>query len=101
MEIIRDNDTAREALAKINDAPTFCRVTAERSFLGLLKAGCQTPVGAHTWFEADGATLAMAVRVFDESHPQAEPFVAEVRGAAADPAALAEMLMNLKSKNIS
>ena len=101
MEILRDNDTAREALAKINDAPTFCRVTAERSFLGLLKAGCQTPVGAHTWFEADGATLAMAVRVFDESHPQAEPFVAEVRGAAADPAALAEMLMNLKSKNIS
>jgi hydroxymethylbilane synthase len=101
MEILRDNDAAREALAKINDAPTFCRVTAERSFLGLLKAGCQTPVGAHTWFEADGATLAMAVRVFDESLPQAEPFVAEVRGAAADPAALADMLMNLKSKNIS
>ena len=101
MEILRDNDAASEALAKINDAPTFCRITAERSFLGLLKAGCQTPVGAHTWFEADGATLAMAVRVFDESHPQAEPFVAEVRGAAADPAALAGMLMNLKSKNIS
>jgi hydroxymethylbilane synthase len=101
MEILRDNDAAREALAKINDAPTFCRVTAERSFLGLLKAGCQTPVGAHTWFEEEGATLAMAVRVFDESLPQAEPFVAEVRGAAADPAALAGMLMNLKSKNIS
>lgn len=101
MEILKDNTAAREALAKINDAPTFCRVTAERAFLGLLKAGCQTPVGAHTWYEDEGATLAMAVRVFDESHSQADPFVAEVRGAAADPAALADMLMNLKSNNIS
>jgi len=101
MEILRNNDAAREALAKINDAPTFCRVTAERAFLGLLKAGCQTPVGAHTWFEDDGATLAMAVRVFDEATPFAEPFVGEVRGPAIAPAALADELMNLKSKKLS
>lgn len=101
MEILRDNNAAREALAKINDAPTFCRVTAERAFLGLLKAGCQTPVGARTWFEDEGTTLAMAVRVFDESHPEAEPFVAEVRGASARPSALADQLMNLKSKELS
>jgi hydroxymethylbilane synthase len=101
MEILKDNVAAREALAKINDAPTFCRVTAERAFLGRLKAGCQTPVGAHTWFEDDGATLAMAVRVFDESHPDAEPFIAEVRGDAADPASVADLLMNLKSKPLT
>jgi len=98
MEILRDNDAAREALAKINDTPTFCRVTAERAFLGLLKAGCQTPVGAHTWFEDGGATLAMAVRVFDEATPHAEPFIAEVRGEATSPESLALQLMNLKNQ---
>ncbi|MEX2580835.1 MAG: hydroxymethylbilane synthase [Verrucomicrobiales bacterium] len=96
MEIRRDNDAAREALAKINHAPTFCRITAERAFLARLQAGCQTPVGAHTWFEDDGATLAMAVRVFDEEEPDAEPFVAEVRGPADAPARLADRLMTLK-----
>lgn len=101
MEILKDNDAARAALAKINDASTFCRVSAERAFLGLLKAGCQTPVGAHTWFEDDGATLAMAVRVFDEATPHAEPFVAEVRGASCSPEALAEKLMQLKNDQLS
>ncbi len=101
IEILKDNDAARSALSKINDAPTFCRVTAERAFLGLLKAGCQTPVGAHTWFEDEGSTLAMAVRVFDETSPGAEPFVAEVRGPSLSPEALAGKLMQLKNDQIS
>lgn len=101
MEVRKDNARAKEALAKINHAPTFARVTAERAFLAALKAGCQTPVGAWTWFEDDGTTLAMSVRVFDEDHPEAEPFVAEVRGSADDPAAFADELMNLRSRNLS
>ncbi|HQZ28902.1 MAG: hydroxymethylbilane synthase [Verrucomicrobiales bacterium] len=97
IEILKENTVARAALERINHAPTFCRVTAERAFLERLKAGCQTPVGAHTWFEDDGATLAMAVRVFNEAAPDSEPFVAEVRGAATSPGLLAEQLINLKS----
>ena len=97
MEIGRENSAAREALATINDAPTFTRVTAERAFLARLKAGCQTPVGAHTWFENGGETLAMSVRVFDEEEPTAEPFVAQVSGPATDPDALADELMTLKA----
>lgn len=96
MEIRSDNEAARAALAKINDAPTFCRVSAERAFLARLQAGCQTPVGAHTWFEDQGETLAMAVRVFDEENPEAEPFVAEVRGSSSQPEALADQLMELR-----
>lgn len=96
IEILRESAAVREALATINHAPTFTRVTAERAWLAALKAGCQTPVGARTWFEDDGATLAMAVRVFDETDPAGEPFVAEVSGPAADPAALADRLMALK-----
>lgn len=93
MEIRSENTAAREALATINDAPTFTRVTAERAFLDRLKAGCQTPVGAYTWFENEGETLAMSVRVFDEEEPSAEPFVAQVSGPANDPDALADDLM--------
>ena len=93
MEIRSDNLAAREALATINDEPTFQRITAERAFLHLLQAGCQTPVGAYTWFEDEGSTLAMSVRVFDEDHPDKEPFIAETKGSASEPAALADRLM--------
>lgn len=96
IEILKESAAVRGVLEKINHAPTFTRVAAERAFLAALKAGCQTPVGARTWFEDDGATLAMAVRVFDEDDPASEPFVAEVRGAASEPEALAGMLMDLK-----
>ena len=93
MEIRSENVAAREALATINDEPTFLRITAERAFLHLLQAGCQTPVGAYTWFEDEGSTLAMSVRVFDEDQPDKEPFIAEVKGTAEEPAALAYRLM--------
>jgi len=73
MEIRSDNDRAREALATINDEPTFQRVRAERAFLARLQAGCQTPVGAYTWLEDEGKTMAMSVRVFEETTPDSEP----------------------------
>lgn len=101
IEILKSNTAALEALAKINHAPTFTRVTAERAYLAALQAGCQTPVGARTWFDDEGATLVMAVRVFDEADPAAEPFVAEVRGPATQPTALATRLMDLRSASLS
>lgn len=101
IEILKENASVREALSKINHAPTFTRVVAERAFLAALKAGCQTPVGARTWFEDGGTTLAMAVRVFDEADPAGEPFIAEVRGPANAPENLADRLMELKSANLS
>ncbi|MAS97107.1 MAG: hydroxymethylbilane synthase [Verrucomicrobiales bacterium] len=99
MEIRSENTAAREALALINHEPTFRRVSAERAFLALLQAGCQTPVGAHTWFEDDGETLAMAIRVFDEDDPDAAPVVGETRGPAESPEMLADDLMNLMNRN--
>ena len=78
------NDAAREALAKINHEPTFQRVSAERAFLHRLQAGCQTPVGAWTWFEDDGATLGMSVRVFDEEDPAVPPHECVARSSDGD-----------------
>jgi len=98
-EIRSENDLARRAMAAINHEPTYRRISAERAFLARLGAGCQTPVGARTWYEEDGSVLAMAVRVFDEDDPSAEPFVAEARGAPADPEGLANQLMQSKGES--
>ncbi|MDI1312946.1 hydroxymethylbilane synthase [Prosthecobacter sp.] len=62
----RSGDAATiAAIRALNHAETESRVTAEREFLKILGAGCQTPVGAHTWI-IDGQ-LHMAVRVFNEA----------------------------------
>ncbi len=60
-----------QAIRSLNHAETETRVTAEREFLKILGAGCQTPVGAHTWIK-DGR-LHMAVRVFNEDNLSAKP----------------------------
>ena len=73
MEILKTNQTARAALEKINHGPTFSQITAERSFLAALQAGCQTPVGIFSEFTDSGATLELHTIVFSESDPEAEP----------------------------
>jgi hydroxymethylbilane synthase len=67
-----------EYVRTLNHAPTMARISAEREFLRLLGAGCQTPVGVHT--ELRGTRLHMAVRVFSETVPSAAP--REARGEA-------------------
>lgn len=83
----------KAALRVLNDEETEARVTAEREFLKILGAGCQTPVGAHTW--VSGGELHMAVRVFDEADLAKKPAefqakrpVNEARELAADLAAM-------------
>lgn len=91
----RANDAATiQAVRALNHAETEARVTAEREFLKILGAGCQTPVGAHTTIR-DGQ-LHMAVRVFNEANLSAPPVereaqrpVHEAKQLAAD---LAKML---------
>jgi hydroxymethylbilane synthase len=68
----RANDAASiKAIRALNHAETESRVIAEREFLKILGAGCQTPVGAHTWIK-DGQ-LHMAVRVFNEADLSVPP----------------------------
>ena len=89
IECLKSNEAAKAALAKINHEPTFQRISAERAFLAELKAGCQTPVGVHTWFEGDD--LVMRALVFNEDDETAKPLEGEVRGS--DPVAMAREMM--------
>ncbi len=88
IECLVEHTTAQQVLAVLNDAETAVRVTAEREFLRLLGAGCQTPVGAHTW-TVDGQ-LHMRVRVFNEQDETAPPLEIEADGLVTEPLRLAE-----------
>lgn len=77
-------------LSAINHSETQARVSAEREFLRLLGAGCQTPVGARTWIT--GSRLHMAVRVFSEHDVSAPPFETAHDSSIHTPQALATEL---------
>ncbi len=87
IECRSNDDSTRTLLRAINHEETEVRVTAEREYLKLLGAGCQTPVGAHTWISGD--QLHMSVRVFDEADLSAKPRELQMSGQASDPRALA------------
>ncbi|MDF1753920.1 MAG: hydroxymethylbilane synthase [Verrucomicrobiales bacterium] len=78
MEVLRKNERAIESLSRINHAPTFAQITAERSFLAALKAGCQTPVGISTEFSGDGETMIIDTVVFSEENLDAAPQKAKI-----------------------
>jgi hydroxymethylbilane synthase len=80
-------------LAAIHHQPTALLIRAEREFLRLLGAGCQTPVGLRTWMDATG--LGMAARVFDESDLGAKPLEGQAIGSPDEPEALASSLIAL------
>ncbi|CAN5748068.1 hydroxymethylbilane synthase [soil metagenome] len=88
----RKNDTVTlEALGAINDADTMARVTAEREFLHILKAGCQTPIGALTSIE--NHILHMRVLVFDEADNSKAPRDLQASAPLTEPKSLAAALV--------
>lgn len=91
IEARKDDVTTLAALSAINDPATMARVTAEREFLHLLKAGCQTPIGAHTTVEKE--TLHMRVIVFDEADTSKAPREMSASAPLAEPKSLAAALV--------
>jgi hydroxymethylbilane synthase len=81
---------AVEVLASINEPQTARQVAAERAFLFLLGAGCDTPVGVHARFTDDGMELEAVV--FDEGDEAAAPKTGKVHGDPDDPEGLAATL---------
>jgi len=86
-EIRSDDCESRAIIAALNHDDTWDRITAERRFLELLSAGCNTPVGV--WSEITGGEIKMGARVYPETG--GEPTRAEVSAA---PSEVAELLFN-------
>ncbi len=86
IETFLESEELIRVLAAINHAPTFQMITAERRFLELLQAGCQTPVGVHTTLE--NGTLHMKALVF----PDAEGEPSQSAASGADPHTVAAVL---------
>ncbi len=89
IETYGEHPDLQAVLDAINHTETFHAITAERRFLELLQAGCQTPVGVHTTFEARGL-LHMKALVFPDAG--GDPARAEAAGPATDPLAVAASL---------
>lgn len=93
LEVRADDIAMRELCGMLNHPPTETAVTAERAFLLLLGAGCETPVGVRT--EIDGGVLRMWAKVFEDDHE--EPLEAMAEGSAGNVRAVATLLReNLK-----
>jgi hydroxymethylbilane synthase len=90
VECLTGSGEVRELMRGINDAETEVRVSAEREFLKILGAGCQTPVGAHTW--VTGGELHMRVRVFNEQDEAAAPVEREGTAGVGEAMGLAREL---------
>ena len=97
IEVRTGDQATRDRLAAINHHATFISVQAEREFLRLLGAGCQTPVGAQTWI--DGNDLHMRVLVFDEQSADAPPIEMESHAWIKEPHALAAKLAQMVRGN--
>lgn len=89
IEAYRPTDALRRVFAGINHVPTFQCILAERHFLALLQAGCQTPVGVHTVISGD--TISMHAIVFPED-ATASPQRAQITAPMAAPQAAAAAL---------
>jgi hydroxymethylbilane synthase len=90
IEVFSSDYYSTDIIRLLNHPATEARVTAEREFLKIMGAGCQTPIGAHTWIE--GQTLHMSVRVFSESDLNAAPVEATESASIDSPRALARRL---------
>ena len=79
-----ENSWYAGALRQLDDSATRSAVTAERSLLAALEAGCTAPVGAYATVDGDQLTLLGAVIAVDGSR--------EIRGTRTGPAAAAGRL---------
>lgn len=86
-EILKSNDSARQILQQINHPATLTRITAERHFLALLQAGCDTPVGISS--ALDGEHIELHALVFSDDGQIQE---AKVTASASDPEEAARQL---------
>ena len=90
LEVRAGDELAQELARAVNDPVTMMRVSAERKFLALLGAGCETPVGVIT--EVEGDDLRLRAVVFEDG--ESEPLVGEVRGDKEKAEALATRLLS-------
>ncbi|MEM8955112.1 MAG: hydroxymethylbilane synthase [Verrucomicrobiota bacterium] len=88
------DEETRVDIGGIGDGPAMVQARAERAFLECLQAGCQTPVGVHSWVTGD--RLWMRSRVFDEADADGSagtaPKSGEAVGSVMEPEAVAAAL---------
>ncbi|MFH1195636.1 MAG: hydroxymethylbilane synthase [bacterium] len=100
IETRADNYAVNEYVQSINDDDTFKAITAERTFLKVLKGGCQVPIGAYGIVNSNGLYLDGIVGSVDGTIT----FRKKIRGSSKTPAkvgaSLAKDLLNAGAKQV-
>ena len=65
IEMRADDESLKDALAFLNDAPTVAAATAERTFLAAINGSCQVPVGVYGTVSGDTLTLTSIIAAPD------------------------------------
>lgn len=91
IECRTDDADVRNLLQSISHSPTFLAVTAERSLLSTLRAGCHAPLGVCTQVDEDVIRMEAVVLPLDGSRR----WMASATGPASDPAALGRQIAQL------
>ncbi len=89
LEVRAGDERMRRSCEAVDHAETSLCVTAERRFLELLGADCETPVGVLS--RVTGRDLILRAVVFEEG--EVEPMIGKVAGARADADRLPERLL--------
>lgn len=92
IEVYGDHPARAATLAALNHEPTWRALTAERTFLRLLGAGCHTPVGMLSTEHEGQLTLRAIVFPDDETDPS-PPRRGGVSGPATEPEVVAAQLL--------
>jgi len=90
IEIRSTDPDIAEIFQRINHLPTWNRIRAERAWLGVLGAGCQTPVGVFSESLDDDRRLRVSTVVFGDEPKDIRNAIAE--GDASQPEEIAQEL---------
>ena len=97
VECRTDDTELRALLALITDSPTLAAVSAERSLLSTLRAGCHAPLGVQT--KVEGSQIRMDAVVLPQDGHQR--WMASAVGEISDPVSLGQVVAELlKSQGV-
>ncbi len=91
VECRTDDADLRTLLARITDSPTLAAVSAERSLLSTLRAGCHAPLGVQT--KVEGSQIRLDAVVLPQDGHQR--WMASASGEVSDPVSLGRIVAEL------
>ncbi|HEU4706399.1 MAG TPA: hydroxymethylbilane synthase [Solirubrobacterales bacterium] len=100
LQVRSDDEAAGDAAASVNDLKAMRELTAERTVVALLRASCNTPLGAHARVEGERLTIDAFVGLPDGSEWLRDRLEATAEEPALAGAELAQRLLGAGARDL-